>query len=187
MRYSNSTHLHFPKPPVSTMNVRSKENEDLYMESLSLSKHVAFLPTVASLSDYQIGQHSHRSIRGSNLSHNPFLHLLTMIPGMNTTAGSYTLLGSIVPEDATIVTKLRSAGAIILGAPAAFLILTKHVIMMTSKKAKPPCPNGLNTAETYRAAGQGEVANAQTRTFQLEIRAFRLLVLALQHLSVLQL
>jgi len=39
---------------------------------------------------------------------------------MNTTAGSYTLLGSIVPEDATIVTKLRSAGAIILGAPVLF-------------------------------------------------------------------
>jgi len=38
---------------------------------------------------------------------------------MNTTAGSYTLLGSI-PEDATIVTKLRSAGAIILGAPVLF-------------------------------------------------------------------
>jgi len=32
---------------------------------------------------------------------------------MNTTAGSYTLLGSIV-------TKLRSAGAIILGAPVLF-------------------------------------------------------------------
>lgn len=35
--------------------------------------------------------------------------------GMNTTAGSYSLLGSIVPDDATIVKKFRSAGAIILG------------------------------------------------------------------------
>ncbi|KAE9396846.1 amidase signature enzyme [Gymnopus androsaceus JB14] len=35
--------------------------------------------------------------------------------GMNTTAGSYTLLGSVVPEDAGVVKKLRKAGAIILG------------------------------------------------------------------------
>ncbi|KAG8716486.1 hypothetical protein FRC08_009425 [Ceratobasidium sp. 394] len=35
--------------------------------------------------------------------------------GMNTTAGSYALLGSIVPGDATVVAKLRKAGAILLG------------------------------------------------------------------------
>ncbi|KIK51132.1 hypothetical protein GYMLUDRAFT_50752 [Collybiopsis luxurians FD-317 M1] len=35
--------------------------------------------------------------------------------GMNTTAGSYSLLGSIVPADAGVVKKLRQAGAIILG------------------------------------------------------------------------
>ncbi|CAE7219344.1 unnamed protein product [Rhizoctonia solani] len=35
--------------------------------------------------------------------------------GMNTTAGSYALLGSIVPGDATVITKLRKAGAILLG------------------------------------------------------------------------
>lgn len=34
---------------------------------------------------------------------------------MNTTCGSYTLLGSVVPDDAGIVKKLRGAGAIILG------------------------------------------------------------------------
>ncbi|KAG9091009.1 hypothetical protein FS749_000145, partial [Ceratobasidium sp. UAMH 11750] len=34
---------------------------------------------------------------------------------MNTTAGSYALLGSIVPGDATVVAKLRKAGAILLG------------------------------------------------------------------------
>ncbi|KAJ7215193.1 amidase signature domain-containing protein [Mycena rebaudengoi] len=34
---------------------------------------------------------------------------------MNTTAGSYSLLSSIVPEDAGVVKKLRKAGAIILG------------------------------------------------------------------------
>lgn len=34
---------------------------------------------------------------------------------MNNTAGSYALLGAKVPEDSTIATKLRKAGAIILG------------------------------------------------------------------------
>ena len=34
---------------------------------------------------------------------------------MNTTAGSFALLRSIVPRDAGVVTKLRKAGAIILG------------------------------------------------------------------------
>ena len=35
--------------------------------------------------------------------------------GMNTTAGSYALLGSIVPGDSTVADKLRKAGAILLG------------------------------------------------------------------------
>ncbi|KAI6015247.1 amidase signature domain-containing protein [Pisolithus orientalis] len=35
--------------------------------------------------------------------------------GMNTTAGSYSLLGSIFPDDAGVVKRLRAAGAIILG------------------------------------------------------------------------
>ncbi|THU98508.1 amidase signature enzyme [Dendrothele bispora CBS 962.96] len=35
--------------------------------------------------------------------------------GMNTTAGSFSLLKSIVPDDAGVVKKLRKAGAIILG------------------------------------------------------------------------
>ncbi|KAI0292041.1 amidase signature enzyme [Multifurca ochricompacta] len=35
--------------------------------------------------------------------------------GMNTTAGSFALLGSVPPRDATVVAKLRAAGAISLG------------------------------------------------------------------------
>ncbi|KIM38862.1 hypothetical protein M413DRAFT_419820 [Hebeloma cylindrosporum] len=35
--------------------------------------------------------------------------------GMNTTAGSFSLLGSVVPDDAGVVKRLRKAGAIILG------------------------------------------------------------------------
>ena len=34
---------------------------------------------------------------------------------MNTTAGSYALLKSLVPGDATVAEKLRKAGAILLG------------------------------------------------------------------------
>ncbi|KAG6880939.1 hypothetical protein C0993_003589, partial [Termitomyces sp. T159_Od127] len=34
---------------------------------------------------------------------------------MNTTAGSFSLLGSVVPDDAGVVKRLRKAGAIILG------------------------------------------------------------------------
>ncbi|KIJ35770.1 hypothetical protein M422DRAFT_180252 [Sphaerobolus stellatus SS14] len=37
------------------------------------------------------------------------------IEGLNTTAGSFSLLNSIVPGDSTIAAKLRAAGAIILG------------------------------------------------------------------------
>lgn len=39
---------------------------------------------------------------------------------MNTTAGSYSLLGSVVPDDAGVVKRLRKAGAIVLGAFAKF-------------------------------------------------------------------
>ncbi|KAI0649784.1 amidase signature enzyme [Trametes meyenii] len=35
--------------------------------------------------------------------------------GMNTTAGSFALLGSVVPRDAHVAVKLRAAGAILLG------------------------------------------------------------------------
>jgi len=41
---------------------------------------------------------------------------------MNTTAGSYSLLGSVVPDDAGVVKRLRAAGAIILGALSSILI-----------------------------------------------------------------
>lgn len=34
---------------------------------------------------------------------------------MNTTAGSYALLGSVVPSDAPVSAKLRKAGVIVLG------------------------------------------------------------------------
>lgn len=39
---------------------------------------------------------------------------------MNTTAGSFSLLGSVVPDDAGVVKRLRAAGAIILGMFASY-------------------------------------------------------------------
>lgn len=41
--------------------------------------------------------------------------VLTRLPGMNTTAGSYSLLGSVVPGEAGVMRRLRAAGAIVLG------------------------------------------------------------------------
>lgn len=41
----------------------------------------------------------------------------TSISGMNTTAGSYSLLGSVVPEDAGVLKRLRTVKAIMLGMP----------------------------------------------------------------------
>ncbi|XP_071723040.1 probable amidase At4g34880 [Rutidosis leptorrhynchoides] len=68
-------------------------------------------------------------IADSNRKTNPSIALLSPLHGipilvkdniatkdkMNTTAGSYALLDSVVPRDACVVSKLRKAGAIILG------------------------------------------------------------------------
>lgn len=43
------------------------------------------------------------------------LKVLPRVLGMNTTSGSYALLGSVPPRDATVAAKLRAAGAVLLG------------------------------------------------------------------------
>lgn len=48
------------------------------------------------------------------LTHAPKINSDRLV-GLNTTAGSFSLLRSIVPEDAGVVKNLRKAGAIILG------------------------------------------------------------------------
>jgi amidase len=62
---------------------------------------------------------------------------------LNTTAGSFALLGSVVPRDAGIVVKLRKAGAIILGKAS----LNEWAGFMSVK-----APNGFSAR-----GGQGEV------------------------------
>jgi amidase len=54
---------------------------------------------------------------------------------MNTTAGSFGLLGSIVPDDAGVVKKLRAAGAIILGTQLLYHSVMLHDLKMTLGKA----------------------------------------------------
>ena len=52
--------------------------------------------------------------------------------GMDTTAGTYALLKSIVPGDATVAAKLRAAGAILLGKPNLVIIVYLYVHAMPS-------------------------------------------------------
>lgn len=58
---------------------------------------------------------------------------------MNTTAGSFSLLGSIVPEDAGVVKRLRKAGAIILGLLPCFT--SRSLFPYAHDQAKRICPN----------------------------------------------
>lgn len=63
---------------------------------------------------------------------------------LNTTAGSFALLGSIVPRDAGIVSRLRKAGAIILG---------KATLSEWSSFRSLSAPNGFSPR-----GGQGKVS-----------------------------
>ena len=55
---------------------------------------------------------------------------------MNTTAGSFSLLGSVVPDDAGVVKRLRKAGAIILGKPRFSVIAAKIQCLTTTNAGK---------------------------------------------------
>ena len=63
---------------------------------------------------------------------------------LNTTAGSFALLGSVVPRDAGVVTKLRNAGAIILG---------KASLSEWANFMSPAAPSGFSAR-----GGQGKVS-----------------------------
>lgn len=72
---------------------------------------------------------------------------------LNTTAGSYALLGSVVPRDAGVVMKLRKAGAIILG---------KSSLSEWANFRTDGAPSGF-----CGRSGQGKVSCLITRTSQL--------------------
>ena len=77
-------------------------------------------PEALSLADDLDKQRANKTILGS-LHGIPIIvkdniaTAMTNSSSMNTTAGSYALLGSIPPGDSTMAAKLKKAGAIILG------------------------------------------------------------------------
>ena len=92
---------------------------------------------------------------------------------MNTTAGSFALLGSIVPEDAGVVKRLRKAGAIILGIN---VIASVHHL-----NHSPTTTNNNQVKQTYQSLpifaatklpdGVAEAANARILTSKEAILA----------------
>ena len=58
---------------------------------------------------------------------------------MNNTAGSYSLLGAMVPRDSTVAAKLRAAGVILLGKSN----LSQWANFRSSNSVRPP--NGINS------------------------------------------
>ena len=89
------------------------------------------------------------------------LFLLNFFSGMNTTAGSFSLLGSVVPEDAGVVKRLRAAGAIILGKPK-FFVGISHLTTALAMQGRLIYRNSLILEETLPLDGQEEVANVRT-------------------------
>ena len=80
---------------------------------------------------------------------------------MNTTAGSFSLLGSIVPEDAGVVKRLRKAGAIILGS---LVVMFKSMDLIDIfDQERPICPNLHIFAGITRQDGLVAVVNVRTR------------------------
>ncbi|KAA0049735.1 putative amidase [Cucumis melo var. makuwa] len=68
---------------------------------------------------------------------------------LNTTAGSFALLGSVVPRDATVVSRLRNAGAVILGKTS----LTEWFKSRSSKIPNGWCARGGQAVNPYGKGG----------------------------------
>lgn len=79
---------------------------ELHGIPIILKDNIATLHSEGSDTDFCIPDHFNLT----TLSTSVFLSA-----GMNTTAGSFALLDSVVPRDATVAAKLRAAGAILLG------------------------------------------------------------------------
>lgn len=83
---------------------------------------------------------------------------------MNTTAGSYSLLNSIVPDDAGVVKKLRQAGAIMLGELRLSLINALFMMPMSVKRARPASRSGRIIEETLHMAGRHGAGRQRAHT-----------------------
>ena len=89
---------------------------------------------------------------------------LIFFSGLNTTAGSFSLLGSVVPEDAWVVKRLRAAGAIILGKPQISCHGSSCGIryLTITMQGRLIYPNSPVLEENFPLDGQEEVANVRT-------------------------
>ena len=91
--------------------------------------------------------------------------------GMNTTAGSFSLLKSVVPDDAGVVKRLRAAGAIILG-PQSSTLLPRHTYSRVTQE-RPICLNLRTFVAIWPRAGLDVADSAPTPTSHTQIRVAR--------------
>lgn len=90
---------------------------------------------------------------------------------METTAGSYTLMGSVVPRDAHVVKKLREAGAVLLGKSG----LSEWADMRTNHYSEGYSPRGGQVRTPYNltrnpggsSSGSGSAVSANLLMFGL--------------------
>ena len=92
---------------------------------------------------------------------------------MNTTAGSYSLLGSVVTKDAGVVKRLRAAGAIILGK----LRFLRNSASNNAMQERLIYLNSPILEENLPLDGQEEVANVRTPITSMPTPVALLLVL----------
>ena len=94
---------------------------------------------------------------------------LTNMAGMNTTAGSFALLGSIVPGDSGVVKRLRKAGAILLGK-----LCNHYPIDVTFSRMiqeRPISQSSPSSEEIRHRDGVGEEDSVPIRTSRRAIHA----------------
>lgn len=101
---------------------------------------------------------------------------------MNTTAGSFSLLGSIVPEDAGVVKRLRRAGAIILGASSLRADKNGSRSDTTNYQGRLTSLNLLISEATSLQDGRVGVASARALISPMWTRAGRRVALVSPHL-----
>jgi amidase len=113
---------HSEKPPCMISSTLSSKTNSPPGDSLSSNPTLKGVLEVNPDALFQADKadqerHAHAPISLSSLHGIPILlkDNIATKDKLNTTAGSYALLGSVVPRDAGVAAKLRKAGAIILG------------------------------------------------------------------------
>ncbi|KAK5266572.1 hypothetical protein LTR96_008419 [Exophiala xenobiotica] len=137
LQNANTTEL-FPMPPCGTFQLHEATIQDMqiamdngsltstqlvlcyleraYQTQTYLSSILEFNPDALSIAQARDHERKHGKIRGP-LHGIPFIvkDNIAAKDKMETTAGSWALVGSIVPRDAHVVSKLRDAGAVLFG------------------------------------------------------------------------